>query len=146
MLSVCSIVCLIMAINFGDALYPWNSGQIISLFMIAFVLFIAFFIQQRFAWLTTTEERMFPCHLLQIKEANLLFLCTACCNLASFLLIKLSRHILPIHPRRHCPNIRNPPITSHHNPFSHNPPARPPNELSGLLFPILYYGIRPLNR
>ena len=74
-----------MAINFGDALYPWKSGQIIGLFVASFVLFVIFAVQQRFSWLTTVEERMFPCHLLKVKEANLLFVATACCNAAGFL-------------------------------------------------------------
>ena len=78
-------MCLVMAINFGGALYPWNSGQIIALFVLAFVLLIAFGIQQRFAWLTTTAERMFPVHLLNNLEANLLFVAAAGCNAAGFI-------------------------------------------------------------
>jgi hypothetical protein len=74
-----------MAINFGNALYAWNSGQIIALFVISAVLFVAFAVQQKFTWLTTKEERIFPCHLLKIKEANLLFVAAAGCNAAGFL-------------------------------------------------------------
>lgn len=84
-LSIGCIICLVMAINFGDALYPWKSGQIIGLFVASFVLLVVFAVQQRFSWLTTVEERMFPCHMLQIKEANLLFIATACCNAAGFI-------------------------------------------------------------
>lgn len=84
-LSIASIICLVMAINFGDALYPWKSGQIIGLFVASFVLLVVFGLQQRFSWLTTVEERMFPCHLLMIKEANLLFVAAACCNAAGFI-------------------------------------------------------------
>lgn len=84
-LSIASIICLVMAINFGDALYPWKSGQIIGLFCASFVLLLIFAVQQNFSWFTTVEERMFPCHLLKVKEANLLFVATACCNAAGFL-------------------------------------------------------------
>jgi len=84
-LSIGTIMCLLMAINFGGALYPWNSGQIIALFVVAGVLFIAFAIQQRFAWFTTSSERMFPTHLLKIIEANLLFIAAAGCNAAGFI-------------------------------------------------------------
>jgi hypothetical protein len=84
-LSIASIICLVMAINFGDALYPWKSGQIIGLFCAFFVLLVLFAVQQNFSWFTTVEERMFPCHLLKVKEANLLFVATACCNAAGFL-------------------------------------------------------------
>ncbi|KAF2088014.1 major facilitator superfamily transporter [Saccharata proteae CBS 121410] len=84
-LSIASILCLVMAINFGDALYAWNSGQIIAMFVLSFVLLVAFAIQQRYSWFTNPEERMFPCHLLLNKEANLLFICSACANTAGFL-------------------------------------------------------------
>ncbi|KAH8651949.1 major facilitator superfamily domain-containing protein [Tricladium varicosporioides] len=84
-LSIASILCLVMAINFGNALYAWKSGQIIALFVVAAVSLVAFAIQQKFAWFTTKEERMFPCHLLRIKEANLLFVAAAGCNAAGFL-------------------------------------------------------------
>ncbi|OCK99433.1 MFS general substrate transporter [Cenococcum geophilum 1.58] len=84
-LSIGTIMCLLMAINFGGALYPWNSGQIIALFVVTGVLFIAFAIQQRFAWFTTSSERMFPTHLLKIIEANLLFIAAAGCNAAGFI-------------------------------------------------------------
>ncbi|KAI9786521.1 MAG: hypothetical protein M1816_007903 [Peltula sp. TS41687] len=84
-LSIGSILSLVMAINFGGTLYAWNGGQTIALFTVSGVLFIAFAIQQRFAWLTTTSERMFPVHLLKIKEANLLFVAAAGCNAAGFI-------------------------------------------------------------
>jgi hypothetical protein len=84
-LSIASILCLVMAINFGNALYAWNSRQIIALFAVSVVSLIAFAIQQKFAWFTTKEERMFPCHLLRIKEANLLFVAAGGCNAAGFL-------------------------------------------------------------
>lgn len=84
-LSVATILCLVMAINFGNALYPWNSWQIIVLFVFAAVTLVAFAIQQRFSWFTTPADRMFPCHLLKVKEANLLFIAAAGCNAAGFL-------------------------------------------------------------
>lgn len=84
-LSIGSILCLVMAINFGGTLYNWNSGRIIALFIVAGVLLVAFAIQQWFAWLTTPSDRMFPVHLLKIKEANLLFVAAAGCNAAGFL-------------------------------------------------------------
>lgn len=84
-LSISSILCLVMAINFGGTLYNWNSGRIIALFIVAGVLLVAFGIQQWFAWLTTPTDRMFPVHLLKIKEANLLFVAAAGCNAAGFL-------------------------------------------------------------
>lgn len=84
-LSIGFIMCLVMAINFGGTIYPWNSGQIIALFALSGVLLVAFTVQQRFAWLTTTSERMFPVHLLSSKEANLLFVAAVGCNAAGFI-------------------------------------------------------------
>jgi hypothetical protein len=84
-LSIGTILCLVMAINFGGTLYAWNSGQIIALFSVAGVSFIIFAIQQRFAWFTTTSDRMFPVHLLKIVEADLLFVAAAGCNAAGFI-------------------------------------------------------------
>lgn len=74
-----------MAINFGNALYAWNSPQIIVLFCLSAVSLAVFSAQQKYTWFTTKEERMFPCHLLRIKEANLLFVAAAGCNAAGFL-------------------------------------------------------------
>jgi MFS family permease len=84
-LSIASILCLVMAINFGNALYTWSSGQIISMFVLSFVFLIAFAVQQNSAWFTTKAERMFPTHLVRNREANLLFICAACANTAGFL-------------------------------------------------------------
>ncbi|KFX94971.1 hypothetical protein V490_04060 [Pseudogymnoascus sp. VKM F-3557] len=84
-LSIASILCLVMAINFGNALYAWNSAPIIVLFVLSGVLLILFAIQQKIALFTTKSERMFPAHLLRSKEACLLFIAAAGCNAAGFL-------------------------------------------------------------
>lgn len=74
-----------MAINFGNALYAWDSAPIIVLFVLSGAILLLFIIQQKFAFLTTKSERMFPTHLLRNKEACLLFVAAAGCNAASFL-------------------------------------------------------------
>lgn len=79
------ILSLIMAINFGGAVYAWDSGSEIALFVVSGVLFIAFAIQQRFAWFTTSAERIFPVKMLRSLEANLLFVCAACSNAAGYI-------------------------------------------------------------
>lgn len=84
-LSIASILCLVMAINFGNALYAWDSAPIIVLFVLAGVLLILFIIQQKLALFTTKSERMFPAHLLRSKEACLLFVAAAGCNAGGFL-------------------------------------------------------------
>ncbi|KAI6086547.1 major facilitator superfamily transporter [Hypoxylon rubiginosum] len=84
-LFIASNLCLILAMNFGGNLYPWGSGSIITFFVVGGVGLIAFCVQQRYSWLTTPVDRIFPAQLLRIKEANLLFLCTVCTNAAVFI-------------------------------------------------------------
>lgn len=79
------ILSLVLGINFGGALYAWDSGSIIALFVVSGALFIMFAIQQKFHWLTTPDERVFPVRMLRKMESNLLFVCAACCNAAGFI-------------------------------------------------------------
>lgn len=85
LLSIGSLVCLVMAINFGGTLYFWNSGQIIALFALSGVLLISFATQQHFVLFTTKESRLFPIFLLKNKEAILLFILTATFSSAVFI-------------------------------------------------------------
>ena len=78
---------IMMAMNFGGILYRWNSGQIIALFVVAGVCLIAFALQQYFAVFTTPRDRLFPAHLLTMKEPILLFLLTASAGAATFVVI-----------------------------------------------------------
>ncbi|KAI4243442.1 MAG: hypothetical protein L6R40_003444 [Gallowayella cf. fulva] len=83
-LSIGVMVCTIMAINFGGALYSWDSGPIISLFVVAGVLLIVFFLQQRFAIFTQSSNRIFPTHFLLSKEAILLFILGCAANAGGY--------------------------------------------------------------
>ncbi|KAF2216896.1 hypothetical protein CERZMDRAFT_92969 [Cercospora zeae-maydis SCOH1-5] len=85
LLSTACLLCGIMAINFGGALYAWGSGSIIALFVVAGVLLVLFSVQQVFSWTTSETERMFPVQFLRSKEACLLFVCAACSNAAGFI-------------------------------------------------------------
>lgn len=78
-------VCLIMAINLGGVLYAWNSGTTIALFVVGIVLTVAFGVQQKFSWLTTPADRIFPAPLLRNKEAVLLATSMVCSNAAAFI-------------------------------------------------------------
>lgn len=86
-LSIGFFITFVMAVNFGFVLYPWDSGQIIALFVLTGVLIAAFGVQQVFAWGTTQVDRLFPLHFLKNKEAILLFVCSAACNTAGFVTI-----------------------------------------------------------
>ncbi|KAK3291720.1 major facilitator superfamily domain-containing protein [Chaetomium fimeti] len=83
-LSMGAIVTLIMATNLGGALYPWNSGQIIALFVVSFVLFISFGIQQTYTIFTSLTGRIFPIQFMRNWNAVLLFCCAAAVNTAGF--------------------------------------------------------------
>ncbi|KAI1503399.1 major facilitator superfamily transporter [Biscogniauxia marginata] len=84
-LLVAFSVCLIMAINLGGVLYSWSSGSIIALFVVGIILALAYGVQQKFSWLTTPDDRIFPVPLLHNKEAILLAVSMTCSNAASFI-------------------------------------------------------------
>ena len=74
LLMVGACVAGVMAINFGGIIYPWNSGQTISCFVVSGVLFIIFGLQQGFCILTTEENRIFPCQFLKDRTLVILFM------------------------------------------------------------------------
>jgi len=84
-LSMGAITTLIMATNLGGALYEWNSGQIIALFVVSFVLFIVFALQQTYTIFTTLTTRIFPIQFMRNWNAVLLFCLAAAVNTAGFI-------------------------------------------------------------
>jgi hypothetical protein len=68
----------VMAIGFGGILYAWNSGQIIACFVLSFVLFVVFAIQQELAIFTTPARRIFPVQFLRHRTMLILFAETSC--------------------------------------------------------------------
>ncbi|KAL8883298.1 MAG: hypothetical protein Q9192_007272 [Flavoplaca navasiana] len=86
-LSVATLVCIIMATNFGGTLYPWYSGHIITLFVLAGVFVVAFAVQQTLTLFTTESDRMFPVQFLKMKEPVLLFIAMAAANAGGFIAI-----------------------------------------------------------
>lgn len=74
LLMVGACVAGVMAISFGGVIYPWNSGQTISCFVVSGVLFIIFGLQQSFCVLTTEENRIFPCQFLKHRTLIILFM------------------------------------------------------------------------
>ena len=65
----------IMAISFAGAIWAWNSGNVIGLFVCSGILWIIFSIHQLF--IAKPETRIFPVHLLKSKDMWLLFAQTA---------------------------------------------------------------------
>lgn len=86
-LSVATLVCIIMATNFGGTLYAWDNGRIIALFVLAGLFSVAFAVQQTITLLTTESDRMFPVNFLRMKEPVLLFIAMAAANAGGFIAI-----------------------------------------------------------
>ena len=82
-----SLAATTMAINFGGTLYPWASGPVIALFVVAGVLAFAFIAQQAVPIFTTQQTRIFPIHLLGKKEPLLLGVLMAANNAGTFVLV-----------------------------------------------------------
>lgn len=72
-LSIGAFLTGTMAINFGGVIYPWHSGQVIVLFVLSGLLFIAFAIQQTQTWFTSREFRLFPVQFVTNKDLSILF-------------------------------------------------------------------------
>ncbi|GAM39190.1 hypothetical protein TCE0_034f10528 [Talaromyces pinophilus] len=68
-------VTLLMAISFGGAVYPWNSGRVIALFVVAGVLAIIYWLQQGFNIGTPMENRLIPFEFITNVQLMLVFLC-----------------------------------------------------------------------
>ncbi|GKZ19209.1 hypothetical protein AbraIFM66951_008043 [Aspergillus brasiliensis] len=76
-LTIGAFISGVMAVSFGGATYPWNSGKIIGLFCCSGVLFILLGIQQGIPVFTTKERRLFPVEFLRSRTILILFAMTA---------------------------------------------------------------------
>ncbi|KAA8647919.1 uncharacterized protein ATNIH1004_006621 [Aspergillus tanneri] len=72
-LKIGACTTLVIGINFGGALYYWNSGQIIALFVVTGVLWFVLLLQQGLAIVTTKESPILPVYLCRQKEQLFLF-------------------------------------------------------------------------
>ncbi|KAL8786818.1 MAG: hypothetical protein Q9213_002555 [Squamulea squamosa] len=81
-------ISLLMAIDFGGAIYTWDSGQIIGLFVFTVVIWILFATQQRYALLTSERDRTFPIAYFGSCEMCILFAQTS---------IAISSIVIPIY-------------------------------------------------
>jgi hypothetical protein len=72
-LNIGAFTCLVMAINFGGNLYPWDDGREIALWTVGGILLLVFALQQAFKIGTTFEQRIFPADFLRMRIMWLLF-------------------------------------------------------------------------
>ncbi|KAL1880852.1 hypothetical protein Plec18167_003387 [Paecilomyces lecythidis] len=92
-LQMAALTTFILAISWGGVTYPWNSGQIIGLFVASGVLFIILGFQQTFLILTTLTRRIIPIELFGSRTVLILFACTAAGGASAFVPI----YMIPIY-------------------------------------------------
>lgn len=92
-LTIGAFVAGVMAVSFGGATYPWNSGKIIGLFVCSGVLFILLGIRQGLPLFTTAARRIFPVEFFKSRTALILFAMTAAGGTCIFLPV----YMLPIY-------------------------------------------------
>ncbi|KAJ6149873.1 hypothetical protein N7471_001072 [Penicillium samsonianum] len=78
-----SVICLLLALQWGGATYPWNSGRIIALLVIFALLGIAFIALE----LWQDERSMLPARVLKQRSVAAACLFCFCSSGASFLLL-----------------------------------------------------------
>ena len=75
----------LMAISFGGIIFPWNSGQIIALFIVAGVLIAVFLVQQTWSIGTTDKRRAFPLQFLKTKALLFIFILECCASTMTYI-------------------------------------------------------------
>ncbi|TVY33310.1 Efflux pump [Lachnellula subtilissima] len=78
---------LLMAIQFGGVIYPWGSARIIALFVVGFVLAMAFLAQQTWSIGTSPSRRAFPLQFLRSRSLCILFILEACASSMLFVAV-----------------------------------------------------------
>ncbi|KAF7162848.1 hypothetical protein CNMCM5623_007970 [Aspergillus felis] len=83
-LQMAALTTFVLAISWGGVVYPWNSGQIIGLFVASGVLFIVLGFQQVFLVFTTIERRIIPVEFFGSRTVLILFASTAAAGASAF--------------------------------------------------------------
>ncbi|EEQ84590.2 MFS drug efflux transporter [Blastomyces dermatitidis ER-3] len=96
-----ALTAFILALNLGGLTFPWNSARIISMFVVAGVLFILLGIQQTWAIGTCPSRRIIPVQFFRSRTVLLLFSCTAASGACAFVPILHGSSFLPVHAWRH---------------------------------------------
>ncbi|KAJ2983257.1 hypothetical protein NQ176_g823 [Zarea fungicola] len=91
-LQMAALVTFILAISWGGVTYPWNSGQVIALFVISGVLFIILGLQQVYTVFTTVSRRIIPIEFFRSRTVLILFAATASAGASAFVPI----YMIPI--------------------------------------------------
>ena len=86
-LEAAALCCFITPTAFGGSYLPWQSGTTIGLYVASGVLFILFCAQQKWAILTTEDDRLFPVKFMRSWEMCNFFVVMACVASCFFLTI-----------------------------------------------------------
>lgn len=79
-----ALTALILAVNWGGIMFPWNSGRIIALFVVSGLLFILLGIQQVWNIGTTLSRRIIPVKFFRSRTVLILFCTTAASGACAF--------------------------------------------------------------
>ncbi|KAH6995687.1 major facilitator superfamily domain-containing protein [Ilyonectria sp. MPI-CAGE-AT-0026] len=83
LLHVGSGVLFAIAVTFSGAVWDWDSGSAIAVWVVFGVVLVSWGVQQRFCIFTTPEERAFPVHMLSRRDLIPLWV-ASCCATASY--------------------------------------------------------------
>ncbi|OJJ52825.1 hypothetical protein ASPSYDRAFT_213401 [Aspergillus sydowii CBS 593.65] len=92
-LQMGALTTFVLAISWGGVTYPWNSGQVIGLFVASGVLFIILGFQQVFLVFTTLTRRIIPVEFFGSRTVLILFASTAAAGASAFVPI----YMIPIY-------------------------------------------------
>ncbi|KAI1422343.1 MFS general substrate transporter [Xylaria sp. FL1777] len=76
-LNAATYALFIVSATYAGAIWPFNSGKVIALWVVTGVSIILFVLQQRTAFLTTKEDRIYPVWCLKSRSLIMLYLGTA---------------------------------------------------------------------
>ncbi|KAI8948817.1 MFS general substrate transporter [Xylaria longipes] len=76
-LNAATYALFIVSATYAGAIWPWNSGKVIALWVVTGVTIVLFALQQWTAFLTTKEDRIYPVWCLKSRSLVTLYLGTA---------------------------------------------------------------------
>ncbi|KAL4940536.1 major facilitator superfamily domain-containing protein [Aspergillus oleicola] len=76
-----------LAFTFGGSIWVWNDDRVIALIVVFVLITIVFCVTQRYSFLTTPVDRVFPCEFLLNPQLILLYICMACGGAALFVTV-----------------------------------------------------------
>jgi hypothetical protein len=81
-LHAASIILFCLAATFSGALWAWNDGRTIALWLVFGLVFISYLLQQRLSLFTKPDQRAFPTYLFSHRALIPLWVATSCAGCA----------------------------------------------------------------